>query len=112
MEGQAKVELHKAVAAQLKRQLQVQERLAQGKPFGEILRIAREDTVDLIVIPTRSKPDPKHTLHQDGLEFGFFNRFGEAFSRACVDGVRSRNSSRTAGPEGRPRLGVVNGLPR
>jgi nucleotide-binding universal stress UspA family protein len=61
MEGQAKVELRKAVAAQLKRQLEIQERLAQGKPFVEIVRIAKEEAVDLIVIPTRSKPDPKHT---------------------------------------------------
>jgi nucleotide-binding universal stress UspA family protein len=61
MEGQAKAELHKAVAAQLKRQLEVQERLGRGKPFVEILRIAKEEGVDLIVIPTRSKPDPKHT---------------------------------------------------
>ena len=60
MEGQAKAELAKAVAAQLKRQLAVQERLAQGKPFVEIGRIAKEEAVDLIVIPTRSKPDPRH----------------------------------------------------
>ena len=61
MEGQAKAKLHQAVAAQLKRQLEVQERLARGKPYVEILRIAKEDAVDLIVIPTRSKADPKHT---------------------------------------------------
>ena len=61
MDAQAKAELHKAVAPQLKRQLQVEERLAQGKPFVEIGRIAREEAVDLIVIPTRSKPDPKRT---------------------------------------------------
>jgi universal stress protein A len=61
MEGQARAELQKAVAAQLKRQLEVHERLAQGKPFVEIVRIAKEDAADLIVIPTRSKPDPKHT---------------------------------------------------
>jgi nucleotide-binding universal stress UspA family protein len=61
LEEQARGELHKAVAAQLRRQLEVEERLPQGKPFVEILRIAKEDAVDLIVIPTRSKPDPKHT---------------------------------------------------
>ena len=61
MDVQAKAELHKAVAPQLKRQLEVQERLAQGKPFVEIGRIAKEEAVDLIVIPTRSKPDPRHT---------------------------------------------------
>ena len=61
MQEQARVELQKAVAAQLKRQIDVQERLPQGKPFVEIVRIAKEEAVDLIVIPTRSKPDPKHT---------------------------------------------------
>jgi len=61
MEEPARAELQKAVAAQLKRQLEVQERLPQGKPFVEIVRIAKEEAVDLIVIPTRSKPDPKHT---------------------------------------------------
>jgi nucleotide-binding universal stress UspA family protein len=61
MDVQAKAELHKAVAPQLRRQLEIQERLAQGKPFVEIGRIAKEEEVDLIVIPTRSKPDPKHT---------------------------------------------------
>jgi nucleotide-binding universal stress UspA family protein len=61
MEEKARATLQKAVAAQLKRQLEVQERLAQGKPFVEIVRIAKEEAVDLIVIPTRSKPDPKHT---------------------------------------------------
>ena len=61
MEGEAKAELHKAVAAQLKRQLEVQECLVRGKPFVEILRIAKEERVDLIVIPTRSKADPRHT---------------------------------------------------
>jgi hypothetical protein len=35
MDAQAKAELHKAVAPQLKRQLQVEERLAQGKPLSK-----------------------------------------------------------------------------
>jgi hypothetical protein len=35
MDVQAKAELHKAVAPQLKRQLEVQERLAQGKTLSK-----------------------------------------------------------------------------
>ena len=55
----AKAHLHKAVSAQVRRQLEVRECLPQGKPFVEIIRIAKQEQVDLIVIPTRSKPDPK-----------------------------------------------------
>jgi nucleotide-binding universal stress UspA family protein len=61
MEGHAKAELAKAVGGQLRRQLEIKDRLAQGKPYAEILRIAKEEAVDLIVISTRSKPDPRHT---------------------------------------------------
>ena len=60
MEDTAKSHLHKAVSAQVRRQLEVREHLPQGKPFVEIMRIAKQEEVDLIVIPTRSKPDPKH----------------------------------------------------
>lgn len=60
MEGTAKSHLQNSVAPQVRRQLEVREHLPQGKPFVEIIRIAKEEEVDLIVIPTRSKPDPKH----------------------------------------------------
>ena len=60
MEEGAKVHLQKAVETQVRRQLEIREHLPQGKPFVEIIRIAKQEQVDLIVIPTRSKPDPKH----------------------------------------------------
>ena len=60
MEESAKSHLQSAVTPQVRRQLTVREHLPQGKPFSEIIRIAKQEEVDLIVIPTRSKPDPKH----------------------------------------------------
>ncbi|MCI0419424.1 MAG: universal stress protein [Acidobacteria bacterium] len=61
LDEKVKGELQKVISPQLKRQLSVQEHLAKGKPFVEIVRLAREVQADLIVIPTHCKPGPKHT---------------------------------------------------
>jgi nucleotide-binding universal stress UspA family protein len=61
LEERAKSELQKVVPVQLRHQLEVKDQLANGKPFVEIVRLAKEDKADLIVISTHSKPGPKHT---------------------------------------------------
>jgi len=61
MEGKIKGELEKVISPQLKRQIQVEELTAQGKPFVEIIRAARDKEADLIVIPTHSHPGRKHS---------------------------------------------------
>ncbi len=61
MEERVKIELQKTISPQMKRQIEVQECLARGKPFVEIVRLAKEKKADLIVIPTHCKPGPKHT---------------------------------------------------
>jgi nucleotide-binding universal stress UspA family protein len=61
MEERVKVELQKVISPQLKRQIFVEEILVRGKPFVEIIRVARDKNADLIVIPTHCKPGPKHT---------------------------------------------------
>jgi glycine betaine transporter len=61
MEEKIKEELQKVISPQLKRQLEVEEVIAQGKPFVEIIRAAREQGADLIVIPTHSQPGRKHS---------------------------------------------------
>jgi nucleotide-binding universal stress UspA family protein len=59
-EAIARAELEKVVSSQLKRQLQVEEMLVRGKPYVEITKAAKEKHVDLVVIATHGKPDPKH----------------------------------------------------
>ncbi len=61
LEEKVRGELQKVISPQLKRQISVEEHLARGKPFVEIVRLARELKADLIVIPTHCKPGPKHT---------------------------------------------------
>jgi nucleotide-binding universal stress UspA family protein len=61
MEERVKGELEKVISPQLKRQIPVEEYLTQGKPFVEIVRLAKEKKAELIVIPTHCKPGPKHT---------------------------------------------------
>lgn len=61
IESKLKEEMHNVVSAQLKRQVNVDEVLAWGRPFVEIVRVSKDKGVDLIVIPTHSKPGPKHT---------------------------------------------------
>jgi nucleotide-binding universal stress UspA family protein len=60
-EEQARNELQRVISSQLKQQIEVQELLARGKPFVEIVRLAKEGKADLIVIPTHSNPGPKHS---------------------------------------------------
>ena len=61
MEEEVKRELQKVISPQLKRQIPVEEILVRGKPFVEIIRVAKDKKADLIVIPTHCKPGPKHT---------------------------------------------------
>ena len=61
IEEEVKRELQKVISPQLKRQIPVEEILVRGKPFVEIIRLARDKKADLIVIPTHCKPGPKHT---------------------------------------------------
>ena len=61
IEEEVKRELQKVISPQLKRQIPVEEILVRGKPFVEIIRVAKDKKADLIVIPTHCKPGPKHT---------------------------------------------------
>jgi len=52
-----------ALAAELRaRNIEVAERVVQGKPAGEILRAAREDAIDLIVLGTHGRGVLDHAL--------------------------------------------------
>ncbi|HVN81639.1 MAG TPA: universal stress protein [Terriglobia bacterium] len=51
-EDQVKKRLHEVISPQLSRQINVEEVMVKGKPHEEILRIAKEKNVDLIVIPS------------------------------------------------------------
>lgn len=62
LKGQAKKNLEEAVSPQVKRQINVEEVIAQGKPYQEIIRVAKEKDVDLIVIPTNKALEHRH-LH-------------------------------------------------
>jgi nucleotide-binding universal stress UspA family protein len=53
--GYAKAELAKLGSEVRTRGVAVRELVAQGKPSAEILRIAREETVDMIVLGTHGK---------------------------------------------------------
>lgn len=59
-EDQVKKELHEVISPQLSRQIVVEEVVAKGKPYEEILRIAKQKEVDLIVIPSDNTPGGKH----------------------------------------------------
>ena len=56
-EDEVKKQLHEVISPQLSRQINVEEVVAKGKPYEEILRIAREKDVDLIVIPSHKAPE-------------------------------------------------------
>ena len=53
--GYAKAELAKLGAEVRAKGITVRELVAQGKPSAEILRIAREETVDIVVLGTHGK---------------------------------------------------------
>jgi nucleotide-binding universal stress UspA family protein len=55
LSGYAKVELGKLAAQARERGVSVREVLAQGRPSVEIVRVAREESVDLIVLGTHGK---------------------------------------------------------
>ena len=59
-EDYAMKRLHDLISPQLSRQLDMEEMLAKGKPYGEILRIAKERDVDLIVIPSHRARGHRH----------------------------------------------------
>ena len=52
MSGYAKAELAKLAAVAREKQVSVREMVVQGKPSAEIVRVAREETVDIIVLGT------------------------------------------------------------
>lgn len=60
-EERVKAKLEAVVSPQLKRQIKVEEIVAKGKAFRELLRVAREESVDLIVVPTHSHDGAKHS---------------------------------------------------
>jgi nucleotide-binding universal stress UspA family protein len=53
--GYAKIELGKLAAEVRSKGAEVREQVIQGKPSTEILRIAREETADMIVLGTHGK---------------------------------------------------------
>jgi nucleotide-binding universal stress UspA family protein len=53
--GYAKLELGKLAAEVRAKGAQVREQVVQGKPSAEILRVGREETVDMIVLGTHGK---------------------------------------------------------
>jgi universal stress protein A len=55
LSGYARSELAKLAALARERSVAVREIVAQGRPSVEIVRIAREETVDLIVLGTHGK---------------------------------------------------------
>ena len=61
MEERAKDELTKAISPQLKRQINTEEVIARGKPFVEIIRLAKEKNADLIVMATHSQTGIRHS---------------------------------------------------
>ena len=60
-EERVKAKLEAVVSPQLKRQIKVEEIVVKGKAFRELLRIAREKCIDLIVLPTHSHDGAKHS---------------------------------------------------
>jgi nucleotide-binding universal stress UspA family protein len=55
MTGYARTELSRLMAEALERGVRARELVAQGKPSAEIVRVAREETVDMIVLGTHGR---------------------------------------------------------
>jgi nucleotide-binding universal stress UspA family protein len=60
--GYARGELGKLAEQARAEGVKVVEKVVQGKPAGEILRVAREDTIDVIVLGTHGKGVLDHAL--------------------------------------------------
>jgi nucleotide-binding universal stress UspA family protein len=61
-EEEAQAELHEFARKALKEAVSVQVRVAAGKPAEEILRVAREERIDLIVMGTHARTGLRHLL--------------------------------------------------
>jgi nucleotide-binding universal stress UspA family protein len=61
-EKDAQAELHAFARKTLKEAVPVQVKVAVGKPAEEILRVAREERVDLIVMGTHGRTGVRHLL--------------------------------------------------
>jgi len=61
MEEKAKEELARVLSPQLKRQINVEEAVVRGRPFVEIIRVAKEKGADLIVMATHSQTGIRHS---------------------------------------------------
>jgi nucleotide-binding universal stress UspA family protein len=61
MEEKAKEELARVLSPQLKRQINVEEAVVRGRPFVEIIRLAKEKSADLIVMATHSQTGIRHS---------------------------------------------------
>jgi nucleotide-binding universal stress UspA family protein len=60
--GYAKDELAKLATEARAREIRIHERIAQGKAAAEIIRVAREDQIDMIVIGTHGRGALSHAL--------------------------------------------------
>jgi universal stress protein A len=60
MEERVKAELEREISPRLKRLLNVDEAVVKGRPYQEIIRVAREKDVDLIVIPAHREGKSRH----------------------------------------------------
>lgn len=60
MEESARKQLQKLASPELKERIEVEEVVAEGKAFLEILRIAKERNADLIVMATHGRTGKKH----------------------------------------------------
>jgi len=61
MQERAKEELARVLSPQLKRQINVEEAVVRGRPFVEIIRVAKEKGADLIVMATHSQTGIRHS---------------------------------------------------
>lgn len=60
--GYAKAELSKLASEARERGVTVNEKVVQGKPAAEIMRVAHEDAIDIIVLGTHGKGVLDHAL--------------------------------------------------
>jgi nucleotide-binding universal stress UspA family protein len=90
MDLEAKVEeqLHEVAVADVEERLPVDVKVAMGKPAEEILRLAREEGVELIVMGTRGHSELHQLLLGSTAETVFHNAPCPVFMvRAAVEGT-------------------------